>query len=140
MPNPATAGDIESRWRPLTTDEAIVGTTLLEDGWLLLKGRVVDLEDRMDDEADLPAAVKRVLANAVIRVMKNPDGKRQESIDDYSWTRDNAVSAGELYFTDAEMASLIPGGSVRGGAFTVDTLSPVATLPTQVVAPDLDWT
>ena len=84
---------------------------------------LVGLVAEIGEDANLSRDVVRVLSSAVIRVLKNPDGKRQESIDDYSWTRDNAVSAGVLYFTDAELNDLAPGAGGTGGAFSVNLLA-----------------
>ncbi|GAA4123275.1 hypothetical protein GCM10022215_29780 [Nocardioides fonticola] len=121
MPNPATTEDLANRWRPLTTQETTVGETLLGDAWVMLTRRLPDLETLMADDADLTLEVTRVLATAVLRVLKNPDGKRQESIDDYSFTLDNSRSAGELYISDDEISSLIPQGN--SGAFSADMLA-----------------
>lgn len=131
MPNPATTADLESRWRPLTAQETTNGTTFLADAWGMLKRHFarldVDLDAEIAADVDLEAEVVRVIATAVLRVMKNPDGKRQEAIDDYSWLRDQAVSAGLLYFTDDELEDLFPGSGVKGRAFTVDPLADFAT-------------
>jgi hypothetical protein len=127
--NPATTADLESRWRPLTTQQTVNGQTFLDDAWGILRRRIPTLEAAMADPdtgADLTAEVVRIMATAVLRVMKNPDGKRQESIDDYSWTRDQAVSAGLLYFSDLELDDLVPGSTVRGRAYSVDGLGDYA--------------
>lgn len=127
MANPAKVADIVSRWRPLSAQETTNATALLEDAWVMLARRLtqhgVDIDAEIADDANLSRDVVRVLSSAVIRVLKNPDGKRQESIDDYSWTRDNAVSAGVLYFTDAELNDLAPGAGGTGGAFSVNLLA-----------------
>lgn len=127
MANPATVADIESRWRPLSTQETTNAQTFLDDAWVMLKRRMavtgVDIEAEIATDADLSADVVRVLCAAVLRVLKNPDGKRQESIDDYSWTRDEAVSAGLLYLDDGDLDGLIPGAGTKGRAFTVDPLA-----------------
>jgi hypothetical protein len=73
--------------------------------------------------------VRMVIANAVIRVLKNPDGKRQESIDDYSWTRDRVLSAGVLYLTDDEWR-ILGGIGGKGAAFQIDTTPEIATTET----------
>ena len=72
-----------------------------------------DVEDDIADDADLEAAVIAVLAGAVLRVLKNPDGFKQEQLDDWAGTRDAATSAGALFFTDEELSGLIPGGNGR---------------------------
>ena len=120
MTNPATTADLASRWRTLSTQETTNGTTFLADAWGMLKRRIPTIEASIATDAALSAEVVRVLATAVLRVMKNPDGKRQESIDDYSWTRDQALSAGLLYFTDEELDDLFPGSGVKGRAYSLD--------------------
>jgi hypothetical protein len=132
MANPAFTADVEARWRTLSDQETLNAEVFLEDAWVMLKRRmalleVADFEDSLDDDADLKADVVRILATAVLRVLKNPDGKRQESIDDYTWTLDQAVSAGLLYFTDDELDSLVPGSGVEGRAYSVDPLADYAT-------------
>lgn len=129
MPNPATTADIVARWRPLVGQEVTNGTTFLDDAWRMLKRRydaldsTADLETAIATDTELEAEVVRVLATAVLRVMKNPDGKRRESIDDYEWERDQAVSAGLLYISDDEFSALVPGAEGPGGAFMIDPLA-----------------
>lgn len=116
MTNPTVVDDLESRWRPLSPSETIAATALLSDAWATLIGRVPLLEQRLLTglvSTDLAVAVVSAM---VLRVLRNPEGKRQESLDDYSYTRDQALSAGVLYVTDAEVDLL----SVRThGAFSI---------------------
>lgn len=127
MPNPATSDDVVARWRPLSAEETTVANTLLEDAWVMLKRhatrREVDLEEAIIIDADLKDDVVRVLATAVLRVLKNPEGKSQESIDDYSYTRNSGVAGGALEFTDVELDDLLPGLAESGRAFTYDPLA-----------------
>lgn len=126
MPNPAEVTDVAKRWRPLSDAEAIVAAALLEDAWRIVKQRLPGIEQRMDDydpDADPPegldpALVVQVLVAMVLRVLKNPEAKRQESIDDYSYLRDNAVSSGMLYLSDDEL-DLLAGLGATSNAFTI---------------------
>lgn len=134
MTNPASTADLEARWRPLSDQEKINGQTFLEDAWRLLRRRIQTIEADIaaDTSGDLQADAVRVLATAVLRVMKNPDGIRQESVDDYSWTRDQAVSAGLLYISDDELNDLIVDGTGPTGAFSINMLGanyPAARFP-----------
>mgnify|MGYP000909618481 CR=1 FL=1 len=122
MSNPATTDDLEARWRPLSEQETTNGQTFLEDAWRMLRRRFPDLEAAVAADADLSAEVVRVMATAVLRVMMNPEGKRQESIDDYAWTRDQAVSAGVLYFTADELDAIADEPDTRGPAFSFSML------------------
>ena len=112
--------DIENRWRPLTDDEAVVATTRLADAERRIAARIPNFDQRVEDDNGFVNNVVEVASSAVIRILLNPDGKRSESIDDYSWTRDRAVSDGILRITPEEWALL---GVSRGGrkAFTIDT-------------------
>lgn len=127
MANPATPADIEARWRPLTDQETTNAQTFLDDAWVMLKRRMaavdVDIEAVIAEDEDLSADVIRVLCASVLRVLKNPDGKRRESIDDYSWERDEAVSAGLLYLDDDDLDALVPGTGSQGRAFTIDPMA-----------------
>lgn len=150
MDNPIVIpDDIESRWRPLINNEEQVATSLAGDAWRLIKRTLGDalLDEKSTDPdtgADYVLDVRMVIANAVIRVLKNPDGKRQESIDDYSWTRDRVLSAGILYLTDDEWR-VLGGSGGKGGAFQIDTTPAGVTsgdyLPVEVTGiPEwLDW-
>ena len=124
MSNPASTVDIESRWRPLSEQEGINAETFLDDAWRILRRRVATIEDDITDDTtgDLEAEVVRVMATAVLRVMKNPDGKRRESLDDYMYERDEAVSAGLLYFLDDELNDLIVDQTGPTGAFSINML------------------
>lgn len=120
MSNPATVSDISDRW----LFEAPVPDATKVQTWLDAAYRLLLLQDRTIatrlaadtlDEAD----VIDVVTAMTLRVLGNPQGKRQESIDDYAWTRDSAVSAGALYVSDSELAGLaapytgVTRGSVR---------------------------
>lgn len=122
MTNPATVADLAARWRPLSAQETTNGNTFLEDAWRMLRRRFATIEADVATDPDLSAEVVRVMATAVLRVMKNPDGKRQESIDDYSWTKDQSVSAGLLYFTDAELDALSDDPATSGPVFSFGLL------------------
>nr|DAE82713.1 MAG TPA: hypothetical protein [Caudoviricetes sp.] len=72
---------------------------------------------------DLDALDRQILADVISEVVarrsRNPDGKRNERIDDYSYTLDAAASAVELTLTDAEWARLSQDGSTSGAYMPV---------------------
>ncbi|HET6916596.1 MAG TPA: Gp19/Gp15/Gp42 family protein [Acidimicrobiales bacterium] len=102
--NPTAVSDLEARWRPLSTQENTNAQAFLDDAWAQLITLADNVPADLSSGALDPGLVRSVISAAVLRVMKNPDGNRSESIDDYSWTRDSAVSTGTLYFTDNELA------------------------------------
>ena len=109
MPNPAIVDDIEDRWRPLNAQETTNATALLADAWALLLARRPTLEADMTAGTVSEENVIRVVVAMVLRVLRNPEGKLEESIDDYSYRRDSATSTGGLYVTSDELADLTPG-------------------------------
>lgn len=72
---------------------------------------------------DLAALDRQILADVISEVVarraRNPDGKRNERIDDYSYTLATAASAVELTLTDAEWARLSQDGSTSGAYMPV---------------------
>lgn len=118
----ASASDVAvSLGRSLTADETTQATALLTRAELLITRRITDLATRIVADAALEDVVVLVESDAVARVLRNPDGVYQERIDDYSFTRDRALSAGTLYISDDEWDMLLttPGTSIASEAFTI---------------------
>lgn len=139
--NPAIVDDIENRWRPLTDRETIVASTLLDDAWMLLKLKDATIDTRLDAvpiELDT-ALVVMVLVEMVKRVLRNPDGIRQESIQDYSVTRDAVVSSGLLSVTDDELDLLASTTTVTSDAFTIRPVHKIPSGSALYDADDWEW-
>jgi hypothetical protein len=75
--------------------------------------------------------VIQVQCAMVLRVMNNPEGKLEETSDDYTYRLDQAVSTGALYLSDAE--TLLLGSS--GGSETAFTIKRAGSTPDQVFTP-----
>jgi len=113
----AIASDVAAGWRPLTVVETAVATELIERASALIRSQVPGIDARLVLDANLAIEAKTVCADMVQRVLLNPESKRQESIDDYAWTRDNAVSSGMLYLAPDERLRLLAPVAQLGGAF-----------------------
>ena len=109
MANPADISDIESRWRPLSAQEAVNATAFLSDAWAMLLGRRPSLDADITAGTVSTDNVTRVVCAMVLRVMKNPNGFASETIDDWSGTRDALIASGELRITSDELADVTPG-------------------------------
>ena len=114
MPNPASVTDVESRWRPLNEREQVNAQAFLDDAWALLLSRRPTLEADMTAATVSTGNVVRVLSMMVKRVLLNPDLKRSETIDDYSYTRADLITTGALTVTDEELADVTPLGLAAG--------------------------
>lgn len=115
----AYPGDVAPRWRTLTTEEAYSASVLLERVSAVMRLNSAGLDDRIAGDPDLAIVASGIAVDAVLRVLRNPDGKVQEAIDDYSYRRADAVADGVLYLTPSELAQLAPGGTTARGAFTI---------------------
>lgn len=121
--NPVTYVDLESRWRPLSPQEIETSYALLDDAWSILLSRAPTLQARMDSGVLSVDLVRTVVVSMVLRVLRNPDGKISETIDDYTYRRSDAVASGSLYVSDDELALLEPTAT-SSGAFTIRTYEP----------------
>ncbi|MER6435428.1 hypothetical protein ABT275_03565 [Streptomyces sp. NPDC001185] len=108
----ATLQDLADRLgRDLTESEERRATAWLDDAEALILSR-------FPQYGTTPTALsKKVACAMVLRVLTNPDGKRQEAIDDHSYTIDSSRSRGEVYLSDEEAAELRP--QPGGGAFSI---------------------
>lgn len=113
MPNPTTIADLEARWRPLSDTEAVNADALLADAWWMLTARRPSLDADVVAGSVASGNVVRVVSAMVLRVLRNPEGYRSETVDDYAYTRDELVSSGALHVTADELADVTPNGSRR---------------------------
>jgi len=99
--------------RPIT--DTAQAQAFLDDAEVLIRTRVRDLDARVDADEAFEETVVMVEANAVVRVLRNPEGLRSVTVavDDGSVTktRDQTLSAGGLFITDDEWDLLLPGSA-----------------------------
>jgi hypothetical protein len=134
--NPATPNDLANRsLRALSSQELAVGAQLLTDAWTAILTRLPSVSARLDavpTDATFRALVTQIQCAMVLRVLNNPDGKLEESGDDYSFRLDSTVSTGTLYLTDTEAGLL----SASGGSVNSFTIRPVGRVPDPILSPD----
>ncbi|RZS39146.1 Gp19/Gp15/Gp42-like protein [Herbihabitans rhizosphaerae] len=90
-------------------------TARLADIEAELLARIPNLVTRANAEPAYKALVVRVECDAVLRVVRNPGGYRQETAGDYSYSADPRAASGYLFVTDDEWRLL----GVARGAFTI---------------------
>jgi hypothetical protein len=114
----ATWDDVQVRLgRSLSPSEQQQVAAWLEDIESTIKSRIPNLDALVAAGTLLASVLVKIESAAIIRVLRNPDGKLTERIDDYSWTRDNSTATGALCLTDEEWDELTPSGSYE--AFTI---------------------
>lgn len=97
--------------RTLTDPERVATQVWLDRATAEVRRRVKTVDDRIADGTLDSTLVAGVVVDMVLRVLRNPDGKVSESIDDYTFRRADSLAAGALYMTDGEMSLLSPAKS-----------------------------
>ena len=114
----ATVADIEAEWRPLSPDEQGGAQARLDRASALIRNAVPNVDARIASDDNYRLLAAGVAVDMVLRVLKNPDAKSEEAVDDYRYKRDASVAGGNLYLGDDEL-SLLLGVRRRGGAFSI---------------------
>lgn len=115
----ANLADVATRLgRSITSTEEVAQVNAwLADIDALIAQRIPTLAALVAAGAPTTAVVVMVEANAVVRKVRNPEGKVSENIDDYQYRLNPEAARGELFLTEEEWASLSPGSGQ--GAFSV---------------------
>lgn len=104
--------------RPITDLEEVAQVNAwINDAETLIRARVRDFDVRVSEGCLDPDIVRLVVGNAVERKLRNPDGKQNERIDDYSYGLNADAARGAVFITDEEWALLQPSGG--DGAFSI---------------------
>lgn len=114
----ATLTDVQTRLgRPITSaDEVAQVNAWVADVEALILARLPLLAPGTEGAPSL-AVVQMVVANAVIRKVKNPDGKVSEGVDDYQYRYNEQTRKGELFLTVEEWSLLTPASA--SSAFSI---------------------
>lgn len=121
-----TRADIEARWRPLDVEEQVPADTLIEDAEALLDLELPTLAASFGGGGRLDRLVVMTVCNMVIRVLRNPDAMRQQSVGDVQQTFGGPEYDGRLFLDDGDrglledaLVALNPEAS-PSGAFSFD--------------------
>ena len=99
----ATAHDVAVRWaRDLTCDEHKLVDVRLGDAERMLRRRIPKLDELVDSGVVLREDVTQVLADAVLRLVRNPDGYVSETDGNYTYTLQKELASGRLQILDHE--------------------------------------
>ena len=99
----ANSSDVAVRWaRELTPEEEALVDARLGDIERRILRKVPDLADKITAGTVDVEDVKAVEADAVLRLVRNPDGYIQESDGDYSYMLSSEAASGKLRVLDEE--------------------------------------
>ena len=104
----ATFQDVQLRFhRELSEEDRPLVETRLSDAESKIRAKIPDLEHRLSTEPGLLDIVVRICADAVIRLIKNPDGFVLETDGSYTYQRgDQGLVEGKLTIEKDEWADL----------------------------------
>lgn len=119
----ATVSDLESFWRPLSTEEKAQAVFYLAAGSAMLRAKVPGLDDKIAAGDVSDELVKFLLLQMVRRAMMSADDgvgvvQEQHTAGPFNYQRSFSNPQGNLYVSKSEL-SLLGVGVQR--AFTVDT-------------------
>lgn len=103
----AEPSDVSGRLgRSLDASESTMVATRLADAERLLKARIPDLDQKITDGDVSIDLVKMIEANAVVRLVRNPNAYTGETDGNYSYQINWKTATGELEILDNEWALL----------------------------------
>ena len=120
----ASASDVTARWARTPTDEEnTLINVRLEDAERLIRRRIPDLDDKVYSGSILEEDVIQVEAEAVLRLVRNPEGFMSESDGNYTYMLRNDIATGRLEILAEEWEIL----GIRKARFAV--LVPNVVMP-----------
>lgn len=112
----ASVEDVEARLgRDLDTGESQIVSTRLNDIELMIRYRIPDLDTKVATGVIDPQVIVMVECDAILRLIRNPEGFTAETDGNYSYQISTQVASGKLDVFPNEWALL----GIRNGAFTI---------------------
>lgn len=115
----ATLGEVVELYGDMTAAEEQLSKGLLRRASAMVRGRFPDLAARMSAGTLDPMVVGGVVVNMVLRVLRNPDGLRSETVGPFTRSWDTATAAGLLVLSDDDLATLEPSDDGEDGGTVV---------------------
>jgi hypothetical protein len=110
----AAASDVTVRWAREPSDQEIALINVrLEDVERMIRRRIPDLDDRVDVTVSTEDVVQ-IEADAVLRLVRNPEGYLSESDGNYTYMLQNDLATGRLEILPDEWETL---GLANSGLF-----------------------
>lgn len=125
----ASFDDVQERFhRELEDVDRVLVETRLKDAEGKIRRRIRDLDEKILDP-EYMALVVRICADAVIRLIKNPDGYVQETDGNYTYMLSQQLAEGSLRIEPDEWSDL--GVSRSVGVIHVSPMLPGEMIPNE---------
>ena len=103
----ASLEDVEVRFfRPLTEEERPLVEARVRDAEDKIRLRIPDIDARVVERPELADVIARICADAVIRLVRNPEGYVQETDGNYTYMLAQSHADGKLSITPDEWEDL----------------------------------
>lgn len=103
----ASLEDVEVRFfRPLTEEERPLVEARVRDAEDKIRLRIPDIDARVVERPELADVIARICADAVIRLVRNPEGYVQETDGNYTYMLAQTHTDGKLSITPDEWEDL----------------------------------
>lgn len=142
----ATVGEVANQFGTMTSAQEGLTSWLLRAASKMVRARFPLVDAQMATGLLDPDVVSLVVVNMVLRVLRNPQGLRSESIGPFSRSYDTTVAAGLLAFAAGELVMLTPvvTGLKRSGVGTIVLEAGLGTYTRRPFGlgrdrPDRDW-
>lgn len=110
----ATLQDVQARYHlPIDESMEALVTARLQDAEDMIRGRIPDLDERIDQGLLSANTVVRVISDAVIRLVRNPDGYISETDGNYTYQLSFDGGGSDLTITPNEWRDLGLRNKVR---------------------------
>lgn len=129
LPPLATVGEVAAQFGTLTPAQEGLTAWLVRAASKLLRSYYPLLDANIAAGRVDPDVVSLVVVNAVLRVLRNPQGLRSETVGPFSRSYDTSVAAGMLAFSKDELLILVPVPAARTRASTIMTRPGLAPPP-----------
>ncbi len=107
----AAIGDVVAQYGSMTAAEESLAGWLLRAASNMIRSRRPTIDQQITDGLVSQEMAALAVTNMTLRVLRNPNGLRSETVGPFSRSFDTTVAAGLLVFTDAEEKLIAPTGT-----------------------------
>lgn len=104
----AAVGDVRAQYGDMTPAQESLAAWLVRAASAMIRTRLPLIDQQIAAGSVTQEMAALVVANMVLRVMRNPNGLRSETTGPFSRTYDTTTAAGLLVITDYDLGSITP--------------------------------